>query len=197
MHIETLHLDRFANNDVFRTELSAIEQRGGGPVFLESALDNFDRIRESLLALRASNLSAILRLKPTEGLPAPEELEAVVCYLRDWDQLFLHNILVLFQGWIPEKFIKELEAEARIETKWFQEWLSANQDQRLSRYPGLPWRSYIRKVIGENFDFVLTLLKVGTPGDRDEMTLENLLRAYLKSRKKAICFFPKKWGKTQ
>ncbi len=109
--------------------------------------------------------------------------------------------LVLFDGWLSDKFQKHFEIEVKIELKWFREWLVANQDSRISRYPGLPWRSYMRKVIGENFDFAQTLLNVGAnlPPEmrKEDLTIENLVLAYLKSRKKAICFFPKKWGRLQ
>jgi len=207
MHIEGITGDKqlplqlgSLTSEALSKQLAKCETSGQAVVYLEADLTEFERVRSSLCLLRASNLSPILLLKPLDPPPTVAELEAVIPYLRDWDQLFLFNILVLFQGWLPPSFAKELELEAKIELKWFREWLVANQDARLSRYPGLPWRSYIRKVIGENYDFTLMLLRVGQPdesGQRDEMTLGNLLRSFLKSRKKAICFFPKKWGRSQ
>lgn len=195
-----LRLDEYASAELLKNELDRLQEGPEtveGPLFIEAAIDDFEKIRESLLMLRSMNLSPLLVLRPSAVEISSEELELLINYFRHSDQLTLHNILCLFPGWLPVKFQKELEFEAKMELKWFQEWSTANQDQRLSRYPGLPWRSYMRKVIGENFDFALTLLRVGNPAERDETTLENLMKAYLKAKKKAICFFPKKWGRLQ
>lgn len=181
----------------FEQRLTALEKGGDGIVYLEATLDDFERLRQALCAVRASNLSPILLLGKGNALPSVPELEAVAAFLRDWDQLFLFNLISLFEGWIPEKFIKDLTLEAKIELKWFREWLVANQDSRLSRYPGLPWRSYIRKVIGENFQLAEGLLRLGSSPERDAAAMDRLLLEHLRSRKKAIAFFPKKWSKLQ
>lgn len=196
-----LQLHRYPTAADLERSLALMENRTEKIVYLESDLEHFDRVRTAVMALRAINLSPVVLLAKSEPPPNHTELEYIISYLRDWDQLFIYNILVLFDGWLPEKFKKEFETEVKIELKWFREWLVANQDARFSRYPGLPWRSYIRKVIGENFDFAQTLLNIGAniaPEKRkDDLTIENIVLAYLKSRKKAICFFPKKWGRLQ
>ena len=196
-----LQLHRYPTTADLERSLQLIENRAQSIVYLESDLNHFDRIRTSLLILRAQGISPVLLLTKSEPPLNTAELESVIPFLRDWDQLFIYNILVLFDGWLPEKFQKHFEMEMKIELKWFREWLVASQDSRISRYPGLPWRSYMRKVIGENFDFAQTLLQIGSniePEKRKEdLTIENLVLAYLKSRKKAICFFPKKWGRLQ
>lgn len=196
-----LQLHRYPTTADLERSIALMESRPEAIVYLESDLEHFDRIRTSLCLLRAQNVSAVLLLTKSEPPLNNNELESVLPFLRDWDQLFLYNIMVLFDGWIADKFKKHIDTEIKIELKWFREWLVANQDSRISRYPGLPWRSYMRKVIGENFDFAQTLLTVGghlPPEQRKEdLTIENLVLAYLKSRKKAICFFPKKWGRLQ
>lgn len=202
-----LKLASFASKGDLDLELEALgnltpgapgakDKSSHGIVYLEAELASFDRARSSLCLLRASNLSPILLLKVVEPPPTDIEIETVIPFLRDWDQLFLFNILALFQSRLPVGLLRDLEIEAKIELKWFREWLVANQDPRLSRYPGLPWRSFIRKVIQENFAFCQTLMQVEDV-EAERASLENTVRGFLKSRKKAICFFPKKWSQSQ
>ena len=91
-----------------------------------------------------------------------------------------------------------MQTEAKIELKWFREWLMAASDSRIHKYPGMPWRSFIRKVVGENYTFACTFLELvastATPENREYLQL--LMKGFLESKKKFICTFPKRWGKT-
>lgn len=168
-------------------------------VTLTASLDHFERVITSLMTLRAANVSAILYLKKPESFLEDEELKNLFKYLKNWDQLFLHNFLELCGDWVPENFQNVLRNEAKIELKWAKEWLTASADQRIHKYPGLPWRSFIRKIIGENYQFAVRFIDLtalpGTPENLEAMNLH--LKAFLETKKKVVCVFPKKWGKTE
>ena len=194
-----LRLDEISDDTHLLTEVHAFESRDSAVVFVEASLQNRGRIETTFCSFRASNIAAILVIKPPHPRPSLEAASSFLMFLRDWDQLLLHNFLAIGGDWISEKYRSLLRAEARIETKWFQEWLTASHDSRISKYPGLPWRSFIRKTVQENFNFsqdYLQLLTIEDDGER-EGALKLLVEGFLKEKKRAISIFPKRWSKLQ
>jgi len=195
--VAPLRLDEIGEEQI-KKEVRSFEKKSVPFVFLEATPASRERIQSTLLSLRASNISGMLTLLKN-GNPSADEVTEFFGFLRDWDQLTLTNLLALCGDWVPEAFRGEFSIEAKIEQKWMKEWMVASQDPRIAKYPGLPWRSFIRKINQENYAFAQTFVRFAAPDseERSDITIGNLLRAFLKSRKKAICLFPKKWEKLQ
>lgn len=195
--IPELNLDQLPTNSAWLEEISALEKRNSPLVTLVSSPDRWDTIQEFLLALRSSNVSAVLLLQRGDFMMEDEEAIIIFTFLRDWDQLLLHNFLEICEGWVPQEYQAKLRTEAKIELKWFQEWLMAASDIRIHKYPGLPWRSFVRKIVGENFAFATEFIRLNslpsTPENR--VALDRLIRNFLEAKKKVVCVFPKRWGK--
>ncbi|MBM4302915.1 MAG: hypothetical protein FJ112_01155 [Deltaproteobacteria bacterium] len=167
-------------------------------VNITGSVQSWEKIKDLLCGLRAVNISPILHIKG--GVPLDDdEIIFLFSFLRDWDQLFLHNFLEICGEWVPKEFQTVLQNESKIEMKWISEWLTANGDQRIYKYPSLPWRSFIRKIIGENYQFALVFLMMAAAPATDEnvKAMHDHIRAFLEAKKKVICVFPKKWGKLQ
>lgn len=167
-------------------------------VNITGSVQSWEKIKDFLCGLRAVNISPILHIKG--GVPLDDdEIIFLFSFLRDWDQLFLHNFLEICGEWVPKEFQTVLQNESKIEMKWISEWLTANGDQRIYKYPSLPWRSFIRKIIGENYQFALVFLMMAAAPATDEnvKAMHDHIRAFLEAKKKVICVFPKKWGKLQ
>jgi len=100
---------------------------------------------------------------------------------------------------VSPKSVKDLQLESKIELKWVREWLMASHDPRISKYPGLPWRSFIRKIVQENFEFAENFLRLASVDseEKDESAIETLFTVFLRTKKKAVCIYPKNWGKLQ
>lgn len=197
--IPEINLDTLKEGSDLVQEVSGVEGKDESLVSLTASLEHFERVITSLMALRAANVSAILYLKKPELALDDDELQRLFQYLKNWDQLFLHNFLELCGDWVPENFQNALRNEAKIELKWAKEWLTASADQRIHKYPGLPWRSFVRKIIGENFQFATKFLELtAAPGTPENLELMNQhLKTFLETKKKVVCIFPKKWGKTE
>lgn len=198
MNIEGLsvfQIDQTNSSDVPKI-VETCENKKESLVVLNASIESLERVVLSLMAFRAANISAILQLKKPEGFLEDEELNALFRFLKEWDQLFLINFVEICGDWVPQDFQSALRNEAKIEIKWAREWLTANSDQRIYKYPSLPWRSFLRKIIGENCNFVLRFLELTTlPGTPENIKLMNdHLKAFLEAKKKVVCVFPKKWG---
>jgi hypothetical protein len=152
-------------------------------------------VKRLLCSLRAANAPALVFFEKPESPPAPEVLGNILDFLKAWDQLTLHNLLQICYAWIPSSHAVALVQEANIEVKWFREWLMASHDERISKYPGLPWRSYMRKIVVENYDFATGLMKLRH--STDPAPTEALVKGFLSSKKKTVCLFPKKWSRMQ
>jgi hypothetical protein len=174
-----------------RGQLDSLEKRNAMLATVAASVENLETLKETLCGLRASGISPMVLLKPVETPLTTDEILAVFAFLRDWDQLLLRNVLEVASARIDPKYVPSLIQEAKIEFKWFQEWQTAVADPRIHRYPGLPWRSFLRKVNAENFEFSQLLLRDDSTGD----TLDLAVKAFLVGKKKTICVFPKNWGK--
>jgi hypothetical protein len=194
-----LRLDELGDENALGSEVRFFEDHASPLVTVEASLGTWARVKPTLLALRAANVSALLLLQKPIHEPTFETLLEVFAFLREWDQLLLHNFISLCGDHLPPPFKNDFAIETKIEMKWFREWLMASHDPRISKYPGLPWRSFIRKITSENYTFAQTFLEVVYfPEEVDaEKTLPLLLKNFLQGRKKAICLFPKRWGKAQ
>ena len=193
---ESIFLDEIAEGEALRRQLDSMEKLP--VVYLEASLQSWEKIKISLLGLRASNVPGILLLKeaPQASL---EEIAETLIFLKNWDQLYVHNFLALCGKFLPERALKDFQQESKIELKWVREWLTASHDQRIAKYPGLPWRSFLRKIVSENYEFAENFLRFAVPESEEASetkTLE-LLVSFLKAKKKAVCIFPKNWGKLQ
>src|SRR5690606_9168858 len=116
--------------------------------------------------------------------------------LRDWDQLFVENFLAVCEAWVPQEFQQALRTEAKIELKWAKEWMTAASDQRIHKYPGLPWRSFLRKIMAENYDFAMKFLELTAAAATDENVKKMVahIQGFLEAKKKVVCVFPKRWN---
>jgi hypothetical protein len=196
--IPEVNLDAVNEEAQVQTEVSELEKNNPPLVTLRSSPDRWDNIKRALLELRAANISAVLLLKRTDFPLDGEEIKSVLSFLRDWDQLLLHNVLEISEGWVPKEFDARLQTEAKIELKWFREWLMALADPRIHKYPGLPWRSFVRKIVSENYQFATELVRLVSAGETMEnlVALDNLIKGFLEAKKKVVCIFPKRWGKS-
>lgn len=167
-------------------------------VNVTGSVQSWEKIKDTLCDLRAANISPILHIKGGVALD-DDEILFLFAFMRDWDQLFLHNFLEICGEWVPKEFQSVLQTESKIEMKWISEWLTANSDQRIYKYPSLPWRSFIRKIIGENYNFACVFLMLAAaPATEDNVSaMHDHIKAFLEAKKKVVCVFPKRWGKLQ
>ncbi len=170
--------------------LTGLEKRKVNLATVAASPINREGITEGLCALRASGISPLLLLRQSDPTWSVDQVLSFLEFLRDWDQLLLRNVLEVVHGRAHEKYLPALQVEAKIELKWFQEWQTAVADPRIHRYPGLPWRSFLRKVNAENFEFAFVLLSEEAGPELDAKVEE-----FLKGKKKTICVFPKNWSK--
>jgi hypothetical protein len=191
-----LNLDDYQGDAGLLSEISLWEQKEVPIVTLTTSLSDFDRIRTALLALRSANISPVLLLQRQEALLEDEEIAAIFRFLRDQDQLVLVNFLEICGEWVAPQFQKVLQTEAKIELKWFREWMSAASDRRIHKYPGLPWRRFIRQIMAENYSFAIDFLRLAGADNTPEnqAATEKRLRELLEAKKKVVCIFPKRWG---
>ncbi len=166
-------------------------------IHLSGSIENWERIQNSLLILRASNKAVLLHLKRGEDFLEDEEIQFLFSMLRDWDQLTIENFMEICGEWVPQEFQPLLRNETKIEQKWAEEWLVASCDEKFYKYPGLPWRSFIRKTIGENFTFAIRFLELAAAPATEEnvVLMHDHIKKFLEAKKKVVCVFPKKWGK--
>ncbi len=192
-----LELDHYVGEDAILAQVRSFEGKSIPLVTLVASVESLGRVRTTLCELRSLNISALLLLTPASIPFTDEELEVVFAFLRDWDQLILHNFLELCSERVPPVYLQLLQTEAKIELKWFQEWQIATSDSRIHKYPTLPWRSYIRKIVRENYKFSSTFLPLVKPEVLEEKAAEtqHILREFLEAKKKVVCIFPKRWGK--
>ena len=201
MAIETLpevkvNLNEVDIDDSFYDEVAPLENSESFLVYLRGNISHMDKLKKALGILRASNASSIFLLEPESANASPKEIVEVIKNLREWDQLLLHNLLQLLTDWIPEKYRESLRQEAKTELKWYREWAIASFDTHIYKIPTLPWRSYIRKIINENYNFAVAFMKLLTATPRlPEPDTDILIRAFLDRKKKVVCVFPKKWSK--
>jgi len=159
---------------------------------------NWEKIPHALCTLRASNIGAIVVLELFEDEIDDSLMPSLFAMLRDWDQLSLDNFLVLCGGYLPSESQAAFEAEAKIEMRWVREWMMASFDERFYRYPSLPWKKFIRKIVSENYDFAMRFWELAlSPSSEDNKRLmEDHLKLFLVMKKKAVCIFPKNWGRS-
>ena len=190
-----LFLDEVRSDPDLFERLSLFEAQKCNVVFLTAGVDDFSRVASVLSTLRAANVGCLLFLKRSQNILDEQELLLLIERLGIWDQLSLHNILELCEGWFPAEFAANFAAEAKLELKWLREWLLGSFDSRIHKYPGLPWRSYLRKVMAENHSFVKKFLEVSSmPSSQEsQQILAEHLKAFLESKKKVLCTYPKRW----
>lgn len=169
--------------------LPELDRLGAAPlVTLRVTLASWRGLATFIPELRASNKAFIVILRRGD-VPLPDdEYPKLFAFLRDWDQFLLVNFLELCGEWIPPDQMKALKVEAVFELTWFREWSTALSDPRLHLYPGLPWRSFIRRISGENYRFAVALAAPENEGKTDE-----LFATFLAAKKKVVNLFPKKW----
>lgn len=192
-----LELDNYLGEEAILTQVRSYEGKSIPLVTLVASVESLLRVRTTLCELRSLNISALLLLTPASVPFNDDELEVVFSFLRDWDQLILNNFLELCRDRIPPAYLGLLQTEAKIELKWFQEWQIATSDARIHKYPTLPWRSYIRKIVRENYKFASTFLPLVKPEvlEANAAETQHVLREFLEAKKKVVCIFPKRWGK--
>lgn len=192
-----LELDQFLGEEAILSHIQTFEGKPIPLVILIASVESLVRVKATLNGLRALNISALLQLSPASVPLTDDELEVVFQFLLQCDQLILHNWLELCRDRVPPAYLSLLQTESKIELKWFQEWQMAASDTRIHKYPTLPWRSYIRKIVRENYKFVSAFLPLVQPEtlEANGPVLQQLVRTFLDEKKKVVCIFPKRWGK--
>ncbi|MCB0403671.1 MAG: hypothetical protein KDD51_02725 [Bdellovibrionales bacterium] len=185
-----LLVDNLKSEEELLAEVSVLESESLPILYLRVAFESLGRVRRMMLALRAANIAPLMLIEKPLELPDREIVRDAVTKLRDWDQLLLQNLFRMSATWIPENFHAALENEARVELKWFKEWVGASQDPRLA-HSGLPWRQFIRKTVAENFAFGCAVLEA------DAMVAPEVVEAFLNQKKQAVCIFPKRWRRRE
>jgi len=194
--IPEIDLDRSELGSLL-SDISNYEEKKLPLVTMVSSVNEGDKIRAMLSALRASNISGILLLKRSGEPLEDEEVLGIFAFLREWDQLLLLNVLELAESWIPQVFLAPLQQEAKVELKWFKEWLTASSDARIHKYPGLPWRRFIRKIISENYIFTANLAQlIALPATEENVrAVGEHFNRFLEEKRKVVSLFPKRWEK--
>jgi hypothetical protein len=192
-----IHLDANKSWDLVGAEVKSLESEGVTFVTAKANLDALDRVGPLLASLRASGVGAVMLLHRGDETVEEEEALTIFQFLRDSDQMLLHNFLELCEGWVPPEYVVSLQTECKFELKWFREWLTAANDTRIYKYPSLPWRSFIRKVNTENYQFAERFLQlVSEPNNVPNVqVMSDLFRRFLVAKKQVLCVFPKNWGK--
>lgn len=198
MPIEGAHevdLDAVPSAEALASSIADLERGGVTAVTLTASPPHWDVVREALPRLRAAGIAAVLLVKkPSEPL-FDEEITALFDYLKLWDQFLLHNVLEACPEKFPKGAVSALSHEAKLELKWITEWAAASADPRVHKYPGLPWRRFIRKINDENYAFVIRFLEhmKGPETQENVEAAKQLFRAFLEEKKKVVNLFPKKW----
>lgn len=180
-------------------QISQFEKSQAPLVGIQASIHDFQKVEEAICSLRSRNVSALLALrKPGETLE-DEEILGLFGVLRDWDQLTLQNFLEVCGDWVPQEFQETLKSEAKIELKWAKEWLTATTDQRITKYPALPWRSFTRKIMGENYRFAVRFLELAAaPATEENLSaMKKHILEFVETKKKVVCIFPKKFKQGQ
>ncbi|NBX93705.1 MAG: hypothetical protein EB078_02375 [Proteobacteria bacterium] len=193
--IPELNVDSGLEQEEIEKQISEFEKKQSPLIGLQASLDNWKKIQSAICALRSANVSALLELRKSNEALEDDELIYVFGILRDWDQLYIQNFLELCGDWVPQEFQEILKNEAKIELKWAKEWLTAATDQRITKYPTLPWRSFTRKIVGENYQFAVKFLELAAaPATPENLTaIHAHIKSFVESKKKVVCVFPKKW----
>lgn len=172
--------DRLASSDVAR---------------VVTARASFERWPELVRFLCELRGRGVMPLVTFESAPAVDERTLIdrLRFLADWDQCSLENVLVVVDRWLPDACRSAVAHEARIEALFFREWAAAASDARLTRYPALPWRRFLRNVNEENFRFAEACVL----SQNDPAALTEAVRGLLELKRKTVNRFPKKWGRTK
>jgi hypothetical protein len=194
-----LNVDKAVGASEIEQQVSELEKQKAPLVGIHASLENWDKIEAAICSLRSANVSALLALQKSNESLQDEEILYLFGVLRDWDQLTLQNFLEVCGDWIPQEFQDILKNEAKIELKWAKEWLTAASDQRITKYPALPWRSFTRKIVAENYRFAVRFLELAAaPATEENMAaIHQHIRQFIEAKKQVVCIFPKKWKQGQ
>jgi hypothetical protein len=194
-----LNVDETNEGMELEKQISEFEKTQAPLVGVQASIRNWDKIEAAICSLRSANVSALLALRKTGEVLEDEEILYLFGVLRDWDQLTLQNFLEVCGDWIPQEFQETLKTEARIELKWAKEWLTAASDQRITKYPALPWRSFTRKIVTENYQFAVKFLELAAaPATPENLAaIHKHITDFVEAKKKVVCIFPKKWKRGQ
>jgi hypothetical protein len=197
--IPELNVDSATQQSDIEKQISEFEKNQSPLVGLQASLTNWEKVESTICALRSANVSALLELRKAGDLLEDEEIVYLFGVLRDWDQLYIQNFLELCGDWVPQEFQETLKNEAKIELKWAKEWLTAVTDQRFTKFPTLPWRSFTRKIVGENYKFAVKFLELAAaPATPENLAaIHSHIKAFVEAKKKVVCVFPKKWKQGQ
>lgn len=189
-----LNVDRLEELGAIEKQVSEFEKTQAPLVGVQASLENWDRIEAAICSLRSANVSALLALQKSQTPLEDDEILYLFGVLRDWDQLTLQNFLEVCGDWIPQEFQDILKNEAKIELKWAKEWLTATTDQRITKYPALPWRSFTRKIMSENYQFAVKFLELAAAPATEEnlKAIHDHIQKFVEAKKQVVCIFPKK-----
>lgn len=195
--IVEVDLDTYPDEATLLAQASTLESQRLSVVSLTASLESWEKLTSFLCALRSANISPILQIRRGEELLEDEEILYVFSFLRSWDQFLLGNFMEICGEWVPALYQPLLQIEAKTELKWFKEWSLAASDPRIHKYPGLPWRSFMRKINTENHRFAAQFLELTANAATPEnlKIMDTHIRAFLEAKKKVVCVFPKRWSR--
>lgn len=194
-----LNVDKVVEASEIEQQVFELEKQQAPLVGVHASIDSWDKVEAAICSLRSANVSALLALQKSSEVLEDNEILYLFGVLRDWDQLTLQNFLEICGDWIPQEFQELLKNEAKIELKWAKEWLTAASDQRITKYPALPWRSFTRKIVAENYRFAVKFLELAAaPATEENMAaIHQHIRQFIELKKQVVCIFPKKWKQGQ
>ncbi len=184
-----LRIDTLQSVEEILARVSQMETVPSQIIVITASFESLSSVKATLLSLRASDLGCVVLVQKPLEEPSFTEKQEALSMLRDWDQLLLFNVLNILSANIPDLFLSALAQEAKIEQKWFKEWVVGSQDPRMMKYPGIPWRSFIRKAVAENYTFATSVLGMGSDQTED---FQNLVSHFLSQKKQAVNIFPKR-----
>lgn len=192
-----LILDEMNSEQDLMEEIDSMEKGNLYLVYIIATIKSWPLLSSAVCSLRSRNMSSLLLLtRMDESLDKDQKL-TMLTMLRDWDQLILHNLMAVCSEFIPKEYDEKFRLESKTEMKWFREWLLALSDPRLHKYPNLPWRSFIRKIVSENFNFARNILLESSDAGSEDSHVQKFFSHFLDEKKKVVCLFPKRWSKTQ
>ena len=189
-----LNVEKMEDEFQIQEQVRELEGKQAPLVGLHASLEQLDKIRLAICSLRSANVSVLLDLEKSSEPLEDEELITLFGVLKDWDQLTLQNFLGICGDWIPQEFQEILKNEAKIELKWAKEWLTASTDSRITKYPALPWRSFTRKIMAENYRFAVKFLELAAAPATEEnlAAIKKHILQFIEIKKQVVCIFPKK-----
>ncbi len=149
-------------------------------VILEVSLSEWASLNSALCAMRAANTGVLVKLSTDKERPLGKSQCVEICHsLRDWDQLSFGNLITLAGELVPNELKELLNDVAQHEDRILRQWLFAVQTSLHFGRLRFPWRSFIRRVVNENFDIAKKIFEEHSSEENNEI----FRQSYIQKRK--------------